>query len=141
VDVAIAQARGVIDRDGDKPTVEWCSFLTPVEVDGVEATCALGLGQPDRAEALLEQAIAGHTDQFARNRALYRVRLARARLDRRAVDGAAEAANAALDDLSGELASWVVSTELGAVAERFVPYDEVEGVERFLARYTRQTRR
>jgi tetratricopeptide (TPR) repeat protein len=139
-DAAIAQARKVLDRDADKPTVDWCSFLTPVEVDGVEATCALELGRPERAEALLKRAIAGHTDQFARNRALYRVRLARARLDRRAIDGAAEAANAALDDLSGELASWVVSSELAIIAERCRPNDELPGVELFLARYTRQTR-
>jgi tetratricopeptide (TPR) repeat protein len=137
---AIAQARKVIDRDGDKPVVDWCSFLTPVEMDGVEATCALELGRPQQAEALLVSAIAGHTDQFARNRALYRVRLARARLDRRSVEGAAEAANAALDDLYGALASWVVTTELATIAERFQPYDEVPEVERFLARYTRQTR-
>jgi tetratricopeptide (TPR) repeat protein len=140
-DAAMAQARKVLDRDGDKPTVEWCSFLTHVELDGVEATCALELGRPEQAEALFERAIAGHSDQFARNRALYRVRLARARLDRRAVEGAAEAANAALDDLSGELASWVVNTELATIAERFKPYDELPGVELFLARYTGETRR
>jgi tetratricopeptide (TPR) repeat protein len=137
---AISQARQVIDRDADKATVEWCSFLTPVEMDGVEGTCALALGRPEQAETLLTRAIAGHTDQFARNRALYRVRLARARLDRRTVEGAAEAANAALDDLSGEVASWVVSTELATIAERFQPFDELPEVERFLARYTRQTR-
>ncbi len=139
-DAAMAQARKVLDQDGDKATVEWCSFLTSVEMDGVEATCALELGRPEQAEPLLMRAVAGHTNQFARNRALYRVRLARARLDRRAVEGAAEAGNAALDDLSGEVASWVVSTELATVAERFQPYDELPEVERFLARYTKQTR-
>jgi hypothetical protein len=61
------------------------------------------------------------------------VRLARARLDRGAVDGAAEAANAAVDDLSGELASWRVSHELGTVAHRLAHYPEVPGVDRFLA--------
>ncbi|MGI5238769.1 helix-turn-helix domain-containing protein [Dactylosporangium sp. CA-139066] len=137
---AMTEARRVLDRDGDKPTPEWCAFLTQVELDGLEGTCALELGQPERAEALLVRAIAGHADQFARNRALYRVRLARARLDRRVIEGAAEAANAALDDLSGELGSWVVSNELAAIAGRFEPYDEVPQVERFLARYTRSTR-
>jgi tetratricopeptide (TPR) repeat protein len=139
-DAAMAQARMVVDQDGDKPTADWCSFLTSVEMDGVEATCALELGRPEQAEPLLTRAIAGHSDQFARNRVLYRVRLARARLDRRAVDGAAEAANAVLDDLSGEVASWVVSTELTTIAERFQPYDELPEVERFLARFTGQTR-
>ena len=139
-DAALGSARKVLDQDGDTTTVEWCSFLTPAEVDGLEATCALELGRADRAEALLVRAILGHSDQYARNRALYRVRLARARLDRHEVEGAAEAANAALGDLSGELASWVVSTELDTIAARFRSYPEVETVELFLMRYARQAR-
>jgi transcriptional regulator with XRE-family HTH domain len=137
---AISQARKILDREGDKPTADWCTFLTPVELDGVEGTCALKLGRPERAEQLLVRAVAGHADHFARNRALYRVRLARARLDRRVVDGSAEAANAALDDLSGELASWIVSTELASVADRFKSYSQLPEVERFLARYSRHAR-
>jgi transcriptional regulator with XRE-family HTH domain len=134
-DKALTRARTVLDRDVDKPIEEWCAFLSRAELDGVEATCAIELGRPERAEALLQRAIVGHTDQYARNRALYRVRLARARLDRKAVDGAAEAANAALDDLGGELASWCVSSELNAVAVRLASHPQVPGVERFLTRY------
>ncbi|MGH3944728.1 MAG: hypothetical protein ACRDSI_06745, partial [Pseudonocardiaceae bacterium] len=93
------------------------------------------LGQPSRAGALLEQVVAAYeSSRFRRNCALNRVRLARARLDSGAVDGAAEAANAAVDDLSGELASWRVSTELDAVAHRLAHYPEVPGVDRFLTR-------
>ncbi|MGH3963889.1 MAG: helix-turn-helix domain-containing protein [Pseudonocardiaceae bacterium] len=134
-DLALTQARKELDRDCDEPVEEWSAFLTPFEIDGVEATCALELGQPSRAGALLEQVVAAYeSSRFRRNCALNRVRLARARLDSGAVDGAAEAANAAVDDLSGELASWRVSTELDAVAHRLAHYPEVPGVDRFLTR-------
>ncbi len=134
-DRAITRARSALDRDWDEPTQEWCAFLTPAELDGIEATCALELGQASRAEVLLEQAIAGYGHRYARNRALYRVRLARARLDQDVVDGAAEAAAVALDDLTHELASWRVSSELDDVARRLGGFPTVAGVERFLADY------
>lgn len=132
---AITLARKALDRDRDEPVEEWCAFLTPFEIDGIEATCALELGQPARAEALLEQVIVGYGNRFRRNRALYGALLARVRLDNGAVDGAAETVNAVLDNLSGELASWRVSSELDNVARRLADYPEVEGVDRFLAGY------
>lgn len=58
---------------------EWCAFLGPAELDGVEGTCLLELGRAARAVPLLERAVDGHGDGYSRNRALYRVRLARAR--------------------------------------------------------------
>ncbi len=134
-DHAITIARRVLERDGDTANEEWSVFLSPFEVDGIEARCAMELGQPSRAERLFEQAIAGYVKQCARNVVLYRVRLARARLDAGAVDGAAEAAHAALDDLSGEVASWRVNSELDAVAQRLATYPDVDGVETFVARY------
>jgi hypothetical protein len=106
-----------LERDNEAANEEWSAFLSPMEIDGIEATCAIELQRPDRAECLLEQTIAGYATQFARNLAGWRVRLARARLDKGAVDGAAEAAHSALDDLTGEVASWRVSTELDAVAK------------------------
>lgn len=134
-DSAITQARKALDRDRDESIEEWSAFLTPYEVDGIEASCAVALERASRAEALLEQVIVAYgSSRFRRNCALYRVRLAQARLDSGAVDGAAEAANAAVDDLSGELASWQVSNELDAVARRLAHYPEVPGVDRFLAR-------
>ncbi|MGQ0717922.1 MAG: helix-turn-helix domain-containing protein [Pseudonocardiales bacterium] len=134
-DNALSNARRVLERDNEAANEEWAAFLSPMEIDGIEATCAIELQRPSHAERLLEQTIAGYATQFARNRMAYRVRLARARLDMRAVDGAAEAAHRALDDLTGEVASWRVLTELDAVAKRFVAYPEVDGVERFLVRY------
>ncbi|MGH3973947.1 MAG: helix-turn-helix domain-containing protein [Pseudonocardiaceae bacterium] len=135
-DRAITQARKALDRDRDDPVEEWSAFLTRFEIDAAEATCALELGQSACAEALLEQVIAAYeSSRFRRNCALNRVRLARARLDSGAVDGAAEAANAVIDDLSGELASWWVSSELDAVARRLAHHPDVFGVDRFLARH------
>jgi tetratricopeptide (TPR) repeat protein len=137
---AITRARQVLDRDADQPTEEWCAFLSPAELDGVEGTCLVELGRPDRAETLLQQAIDGCGDHYARNRALYRVRLARTRLAGNAVDGAAEAATAALDDLTGQVASWRVSSELTKVAQRLTEYPGEPLVTDFLARFTALTR-
>jgi transcriptional regulator with XRE-family HTH domain len=135
-DRAITQARTALDRDHDELVEEWSAFLTPFEIDAIEATCALELGRAARAEALLEQVIAAYAgSRFRRNCALNRVWLARARLDSGAVDGAADAANAVIDDLSGELASWWVSSELDAVARRLAGHSDVSGVDRFLARH------
>jgi hypothetical protein len=134
-DRAIAQARRVLEQDNTAPDEEWSAFLSPSEVDGIEAGCALELRRPVQAERLLEQTIAGYGQQFARNLTSYRVQLARARLDKGEIDGAAEAAHRALDDLTGEVASWRVSSKLDAVAKRLAAYPEVDGVEDFLARY------
>ena len=141
-DHAITEARRALEHDHDGPIEEWCAFLNSMEIDAVEATCALEAGRPSRATVLLERAIAGYgnDDRYARNRALYRLRLAQARLDMRAVDGAAEAANIAFDDLAHELTSWRVNGELDNLACRLVDYPEVSGVDRFLARYRAMSR-
>jgi tetratricopeptide (TPR) repeat protein len=132
---AIASARKVLDRDQDKPAEEWCSFLGAAELDGVEGTCLVELAQPKRAELLLERAITGYTGRYARNRALYRVRLARARLDMNLVDGAVEAAASALDDLADQVASWRVESELASVVTRLSEFREEESVRTFLERH------
>lgn len=134
-DRAIGQARRVLEGAGDTERGEWPSFLGSSHLDAQEAKCALELQRATHAERLLEHAIAGYPQQCARNLAHLRVRLARARLDQNAADGAAEAAHAALDDLCGDVASWRVGNELAAVAQRFTAYPDVEGVESFLARY------
>ncbi|MCA1708961.1 MAG: hypothetical protein LC808_39070, partial [Actinobacteria bacterium] len=141
-DHAITEARRGLEQDHDGPIEEWCAFLTTMEVDAVDATCALETGRPSRAAIRLERAIAGYgsDDQYARNRALYRLRLAQARLDMRAVDGAAEAANTALEDLDHGLASWRVNGELDALARRFIDYPQIKGVDHFLARYNAMSR-
>ena len=92
------------------------------------------------SERLLEQAIAGYVKQCTRNVALYRVWLAQARLEAGSVDGAVEAAHEALDDLSGEVVSWRVNSELNAVARCLPTYPEVDDVEVFVARYRAMSR-
>ena len=133
-DDAIKGARLMLDRDGVEPTTEWLAFLTPAELDGVEATCAAGLGSHHRSERLLERAIAGHNGRYSRNRALYEVRLAGVRMSLGAVDGAALAANAALDDLRDEVVSWRVNVEFVSVIDRLARHPEVDGVDSVLAR-------
>jgi transcriptional regulator with XRE-family HTH domain len=132
---AVARARTVFDRDADKPVEEWCAFLGPAELDGIEGTCLVELSRPAKAAALLERAVAGHSDRYARNRALYRVRLARVRLDQSEVEGAAEAAATALDDLAGEVASWRVSSELTTVAGRLAAYPNEARAAQFLDQF------
>ncbi|GAB3902344.1 hypothetical protein ACFQ1S_03935 [Kibdelosporangium lantanae] len=140
-DRAITRARKALDDDRDHAAApDWCTFLSPHEIDAVEAACAVNLGQASRAERLLEQAIDGYGDQHARNRALYRVRLAQARLDGRAVDGAVEAADAALDDLGPQLVSWRINAELAGVVDRLSQHPQVAGVDAFLHRYAAATR-
>jgi transcriptional regulator with XRE-family HTH domain len=134
-DKAITKARHVFDRSAGATAEEWNAFLGPAELDGVEGTCLLELGHSSRAAVLLEQAVAGISDRNARNRALYRTRLARARLELRAVDGALEAANAALDDLTDEVSSWRLQTELAQVADQFSALLGVDGVAAFLTRH------
>ena len=49
------------------------------------------------------------------------------------MEEAASAADSALDDLSGNVTSWRLATELGAVAERMAAYHTAR--RRFLTRY------
>ena len=131
----MSQARRVLDRDSDTSGEEWSAFLSSSEIDGIEATCAIELGRPAQAERLLEETIASYEQQFARNLAGWRVRLARARLAMGAADGAAEAAHGVLDDLAGEVASWRIGAELDAVAVRLAATPEIPEVAGFLDRY------
>lgn len=132
---AITAARKVVDRDQDKPE-EWCAFLGTAELDGVEGTCLVELKQPRRAARLLRRAVEGYSGRFARNRALYRVRLARAHLDELQVDEAADAAGSALNDLTDQVASWRVESELASVAKRLSEFAQEPTASEFLMRYT-----
>lgn len=132
---AISEARKVLDRDRDKPAAEWCSFLSGAELDGVEGTCLAELKQSRRAALLLQRAIDALDEHYARNRALYRVRLASVRLDMKQADGAGEAAGSALDDLDNQVASWRVERELANVAARLAEYPHEQSAAIFLSRY------
>lgn len=111
----------MLDRDSDTSGEEWSAFLSPSEIDGIEATCAIELGRPAHAERLLEGTIASYEQRFARNLADWRVRLARAHREMGAVDGAAEAARSVLDDKRDEVAAGASapSWTRGRPADRF----------------------
>ncbi|GHJ43956.1 XRE family transcriptional regulator [Catellatospora sp. TT07R-123] len=132
---AMTSARRHLNRDVDQPVAEWRAFVTWHELDGVEGTCAMELGETERAIRLLHQAIEAHPDGFARNRATYKVRLARANLDAENVEEAVSAADSALDDVSSNVTSWRLGAELGTVAQRMAAYHDMPAVERFLTRY------
>ncbi|WP_410671954.1 helix-turn-helix transcriptional regulator [Amycolatopsis sp. cmx-4-68] len=132
---AISRARKALDADRGEEAAPWAAFMTPMEIDAVEATCAVEVGQSARAEQLLEQAIAGYGDGFARNIALYRVRLAAARVQAGAIDGATEAADDVLDTIAAGLDSWRVSLELGRVMDSLEAYPGAPGVQALKERY------
>ncbi|MFK0250209.1 helix-turn-helix transcriptional regulator [Amycolatopsis azurea] len=137
-DAAIKRARKALDADRGEAAGSWAAFMSPMEIDGVEATCAVESGQAARAERLLERAIAGYDRRFARNIALYRVRLMDARIRSGAVDGAIEAADEvldAMDDDEGEcLESWRVNLELGRAMRAILSY-RTAGVQELTERY------
>ncbi|MFD8492276.1 helix-turn-helix transcriptional regulator [Amycolatopsis sp. NPDC059657] len=132
---AITRARKALDADQSSETASWAAFMSPMEIDAVEATCAVEANKAVRAEKLLEQAIAAYGDGFARNVALYRVRLAGARERAGAVDGAVEAANEVLDAIDDGLESWRVNMEFARVLKRLSTYTAVPGVSQLLDRY------
>jgi transcriptional regulator with XRE-family HTH domain len=133
-DKAIKTAREVLDNGPGGLADEW-SFLGSAELDGIEGSCRTHLGRPRQGAALIERAIQNYGDRFARTVALYRVLLARARIDSREIDGAAESAHLALDDLTEHVASWRVESELADVATRLAGHHREPEIDRFLARY------
>ncbi|MDX3187854.1 helix-turn-helix transcriptional regulator [Streptomyces sp. MN03-5084-2B] len=131
---AITRARKALDADRGDEAASWAAFMSPMEIDAVEATCAVEVGKAERGEKLLERAIAGYGDGFARNVALYRVRLASARVGSGAVDGAVEAADEVLDAIAEGLDSWRVAMELGRVMRVISTY-QAPGVDELTERY------
>lgn len=75
----LTAARRILDAEtGEVP--ERLAYFDQAEVDGNAAACAMSLDQPARAERLLETTLDHYDHRFGRNRALYFVRLAAARL-------------------------------------------------------------
>lgn len=139
---AVTEARRRLDREAEKPALPWCEFVTSAEIDGIEGTRLLHLarGRNDRriahrAVRTLESAIARHGPKFVRNRALYRVRLASSQLELNSITDAARSATTALGELSNDVASSIVSTELDGVADALAPYRKMAEVELFVSRY------
>ncbi len=133
-DAAISRARKALDADRGTEVAGWAAFMTSTEIDGVEATCAVDLGQAARAEKLFESVIAEYDGRFTRNIALYQVRQATARVKSGAVDGAVETVGDVLTAIDEGLESWRVNLELdrvmGAIRSHRAP-----GVDTLMERY------
>lgn len=120
---AMTRSRKKLDADFGKPVEAWCSFLTPAELDGIDGTCALELGDSQRAVRLLTSAIAQHGDDYSRGRAIYRVRLSRAHLGSRGdLEHAVAVGHTAIDDRK-RVASWRLDHELGQLAADLRPHN------------------
>jgi transcriptional regulator with XRE-family HTH domain/tetratricopeptide (TPR) repeat protein len=132
---AITRARKALDADRGEGAAPWAAFMSSMEIDAVEATCAVEIGKSARAEQLLDQAIADYGAGFARNIALYRVRLAAARVQAGAIDGATEAAEDVLDTIAAGLDSWRVNLELSRVMDSLEAYPDAPGVRALQDRY------
>lgn len=133
---AVTRARKALDADQGGQTASWAAFISPMEIDAVEATCRAAADQASRAERLWERAIAGYGDGFDRNVALYRVRLTDARMRMGAVDGAVETAHEVLDAVDRGLESWRVNKEFHRVMTTIQKYRTVSGVNEVRERYT-----
>lgn len=131
---AIAIARRALEKTVEEPGEAWNTFLTQTEIDAVEATCALELDESNKAERLFLSSIDGHVERNARNRSLYRVRLAKARLGQGEPEGAVEALSPALDELSAEISSWRVGNELHAVGILLKKGHHIPAVDAFVHR-------
>jgi tetratricopeptide (TPR) repeat protein len=131
---AFAAARHELERDTDPPPL-WLEFFAPAEIDAIEADAALDLRDPAQSTRLLEKSLSTYEPRFARNRSLYLVRLARARLLGHEVDGAAESLGSALDLLDRDVSSVRVGAELRLVMEQLDAYRAVASANDLLARY------
>lgn len=109
----------------------------------MEADAALDLDDPKRGTTLLERSLASYDARFARNRCLHLVRLAKARAGAGSLDGAAEAADEALDLLDSDVTSARVATERRSVADQLQQHARSRAVADGSARYraTRSGRR
>lgn len=131
---AFGTAHEALERDNNPPA-SWLPWFAHAEIDALEADSAIDMGRASRGASMLEQSLATYEDCFTRNRCLYIVRLARARLQTGDVDGTAEATNAALDLLESEVASVRVGTELQALANHLRPHHGMPAIAEVLDRY------
>lgn len=130
--VAIGRARAALDRQPE--ATQGNAFLTPAEVDGVAATGLVTLGTPAEAVGMLRQTVLAHPARYARNRALYKVRLAQAHCDLRDTEAALTSANAVIDDLPASVGSARVDAEFERLVNQLHSQD-AEGARAVQARY------
>ena len=135
---AITAARTKLDAAKGDDEDSWVNFVSPGELNNIEAATKMRLGDNRQAEALWVRAIGQHSTGYLRNRAISWIRLGVTRLDLNEVEGAALAADEALNDLSGEVESYVATTELNGLAARLAPHAPIPEVGAFMTRYLTQ---
>lgn len=132
---AMAEARNRFDAVSSDEEDSWVGFISPGELDNIEAAAAMKLGDNRRAEALWMRAIPQHGPTYLRNRAISWIRLAVTRLDLDEPVGAALAAIEALNDLTSEVDSHIATSELNALTARLAGYVSVPEVDAFMSRF------
>ncbi|MFI1584285.1 hypothetical protein [Embleya sp. NPDC020630] len=96
----MADAMRLVDRSGrGRPSPEWAAFHGRAELDYAQGLLYTELGHHQAATGFLRAALAHQEAKYGRNRALYRLTLARGLIGAGEVDEGAAQAVASLDDL------------------------------------------
>ncbi|MGW1989489.1 hypothetical protein [Embleya sp. NPDC001921] len=96
----MSDALRLVDRDGrGRPSPEWAAFHGHAELDYAQGLLYTELGHHQAATAFLRAALAHQEANYGRNRALYRLTLARGLIGAGEVDEGAAQAVASLTDL------------------------------------------
>ncbi|OKI26672.1 hypothetical protein A6A28_17060 [Streptomyces sp. CB03578] len=114
----MSAAMQLVDRGGrGRPAPEWTAFHGPAELNYAQGLLNAELGHHDAATAFLHAALAHQEQKYGRNRALYRITLAKSLIEAGEVDEGAAHAVGSLEHLE-EVESGRVLSRLNEVAER-----------------------
>jgi tetratricopeptide (TPR) repeat protein len=98
---ALVAAAGHLERAGTDVPPRFARFFGPAELDQATAVYYLDVGRPDRAVPYLQATVRGLGDGYARNAAMYRVKLAAALLAAGEVEEACHEADIVADWIDG----------------------------------------
>ncbi|MEW1748313.1 hypothetical protein ACIQU1_03935 [Streptomyces angustmyceticus] len=119
---AIDETQWMTEPKGREP---WAYWVTPAVLVGDAGRARLEIGRTGRAALDLARGLELFDDSQPRNRMLHHTSLAEARLSLGEVDGAAQAAGAALD-LAGQVASARGRARLAGLRRQFQQHDAAE---------------
>ncbi|MFJ5926403.1 tetratricopeptide repeat protein [Kitasatospora sp. NPDC092948] len=131
---ALTRAYALFDRGPRDADPEWMSFFGEAELAGQEAQCWARLGDWERASVRAEQAVGLQLPHFVRNRALYTAELARDRLGRGDLAGAAVHGGAAVA-MFDQVRSTRIRSMVAHTADQLRAHSSVPEVRTFLERY------
>lgn len=118
----LAAAIRLIDRTGGRPAPEWTAFHGPAELDYVQGLLYTENGHHSAATGFLRAALAHQEQNYGRNRALYRMTLAKTLVQAGEVDEGAAHAIGSLEHLE-EVESGRVLRRLSEVTEELRAVD------------------